>query len=80
MFHIKEKLTKLENLKNKIEQDIISPSLEQIRVMIRDIDETLRLSKDFDGTKAKAEIKNGILFIKIDKKESKKPKQLQIKF
>jgi len=48
--------------------------------MTRDIDETLRLAKDFDGTKSKAEIKNGILFIKVEKKESQKPKQLQIKF
>ena len=48
--------------------------------MIRDIDETLRLAKDFDGTKSKAEIKNGILSIKVERKESKKPKQLQIRF
>lgn len=44
------------------------------------IDETLRLGKDFDGTKSKAEIKNGILFIRVEKKESQKPKVLQIKF
>jgi len=48
--------------------------------MTRDIDETLRLAKDFDGTKSKAEIKNGILSIKVERKESQKPKQLQIKF
>lgn len=44
------------------------------------IDEALKLGKDFDGTKAKAEIKNGILFITVEKKESQKPKQLQIRF
>lgn len=45
-----------------------------------DIDETLNLSKEFDGLTAKAEIKNGILTISVEKKEAQKPKKLSIKF
>ena len=45
-----------------------------------DIDETLNLSKDFDGLTAKAEIKNGILTISVEKREAQKPKKLSIKF
>jgi HSP20 family molecular chaperone IbpA len=48
--------------------------------LISDIDETLHLAKDFDGLTAKAEIKNGILSITVDKKEDQKPKKLSIKF
>lgn len=45
-----------------------------------DIDETAILSKEYDGTTAQAEIRNGILLISIDKKEAQKPKRLSIKF
>jgi HSP20 family molecular chaperone IbpA len=45
-----------------------------------DIDETLNLSKEFDGLYAKAEIKHGVLTISIEKKETQKPKKLSIKF
>jgi HSP20 family protein len=45
-----------------------------------DIDETLNLSKEFDGLTAKAEIKNGILTISVEKREAQKPKKLSIKF
>jgi HSP20 family protein len=47
---------------------------------ISDIDEALTLTKEYDGTTATAEIKNGLLFISIDKKEDQKPKKLSIKF
>jgi HSP20 family molecular chaperone IbpA len=35
---------------------------------------------EFDGLTAKAEIKNGLLHIVVDKKEDQKPKKLEIKF
>jgi HSP20 family protein len=45
-----------------------------------DIDETITLTKEYDGTTANAEIKNGLLIISIDKREEQKPKKLSIKF
>ena len=47
--------------------------------IVADIDETIRVSKLFDGTKAKAEIKNGILLITLEKREEAKPKKLTLK-
>lgn len=47
---------------------------------VSDIDESITLTKEYDGTTAKAEIKNGLLLISIDKKEEQKPKRLSIKF
>ena len=40
------------------------------------IDETITLGEDLDGTKSKAEIKNGILMITVEKKDESKPKKL----
>jgi HSP20 family protein len=47
---------------------------------VSDISETITLTKEYDGTTARAEIKNGLLFISIDKKEEQKPKRISIKF
>ena len=47
---------------------------------VYDIDETLNLSKDYDGLTAQAEIRNGIITITVEKKEAEKPKKLSIKF
>jgi len=47
---------------------------------VSDIDETLNLSKEYDGLSAKAEIKNGVITIIVEKKEAQKPKKLSIKF
>lgn len=44
--------------------------------LISDIDERVTVGKNFDGRKAKAEIKNGILLITIERKEEAKPKKL----
>ena len=44
--------------------------------LISDIEERVTVGKNFDGRKAKAEIKNGILLITIDRKEESKPKKL----
>lgn len=48
--------------------------------LIGDIDEILKLSKDYNGLSAKATIENGILHIVVDKKDEAKPKKLSIKF
>ena len=47
--------------------------------IVADIDESIRVSKIFDGTKAKAEIKHGILLITLEKREEAKPKKLTLK-
>jgi len=44
--------------------------------LISDIEERVQVGKNFDGRKAKAEIKNGILLITIERKEESKPKKL----
>ena len=47
---------------------------------VQNIDEAINLSKEYNGTTAFAEIKNGLLIISIDKCEEQKPKKLTIKF
>ena len=44
--------------------------------LISDIEERINVGKNFDGRKAKAEIKHGILLITIERKEESKPKKL----
>lgn len=43
------------------------------------IDEKITLGKDLDGRKSKAEIKNGVLLITVERKEESKPKKLTLK-
>jgi len=50
-----------------------------INQLISNIDETIRIGKNFDGRKANAEIKNGILLITVERKEESKPKKLTLK-
>lgn len=47
--------------------------------LIGNIKETISLGKDLDGRNAKAEIKNGILSIVVERKEESKPKKLTLK-
>jgi HSP20 family protein len=47
--------------------------------LVANINETISLGKDLDGRNAKAEIKNGILSILVERKEESKPKKLTIK-
>jgi len=44
-----------------------------------DINERITLGKDLDGRNAKAEIKNGILTLIVERKEESKPKKLTLK-
>ena len=47
--------------------------------LISDIEERVTIGKNYDGRQAKAEIKNGILLITLEKKEESKPKKLTLK-
>jgi HSP20 family protein len=44
--------------------------------LISDIEERIQIGKNFDGRNVKAEIKNGILLITLERKEESKPKKL----
>ena len=59
-------------VKSKKQSDTESP----FDQLTSNIDEVITLGKDLDGTKSKAEIKNGILMITVEKKDESKPKKL----
>ena len=47
--------------------------------LVKDIDLTFALGKDYDGTKSEAKFDNGLLIITTDKRDEAKPKKVQIK-
>lgn len=47
--------------------------------LVKDINLTFALGKDYDGTKSEAKFDNGLLIITTDKKDEAKPKKVQIK-
>jgi len=47
---------------------------------VKDIDLTLSVGKDYDGTKTEAKFDNGLLTLLIDKKVNKKAKTLKISY
>lgn len=47
---------------------------------VKDIDLTLTVGKDYDGTKTEAKFDNGLLTLLIDKKVNKKAKSLKISY
>ena len=47
---------------------------------VKDVDLTLTVGTDYDGTKSEAKFENGLLTIVIDKKVEKKSKSLKISF
>ena len=63
---------KIEIKAKKIGEDKENP----FNQLVSDIEERIQVGKNFDGRKAKAEIKNGILLITIERKEESKPKKL----
>ena len=59
---------------------IISKKDENTSRFVSDIDLTLTVGKDYDGTKTEAKFENGLLTLLIDKKEDKKSKSLKISY
>jgi len=47
---------------------------------VRDIDLTLTVGDDYDGTKTEAKFENGLLTLLIDKKKERKAKSLKISY
>ncbi len=67
---------------NVTEEEITikSKAEENTSKFVRDIDLTLTVGKDFDGTKSTAKFENGLLTLLIDKKVDKKGKTLKISY
>jgi HSP20 family molecular chaperone IbpA len=57
---------------------IKSTKPEDASSLIKDIDFSFKLGKDYDGTKSEAKFNNGVLSITIDKKDERKAKKLSI--
>ena len=57
---------------------IKSTKPEDVSSLIKDIDFSFKLGKDYDGTKSEAKFNNGVLSITIDKKDERKAKKLSI--
>ena len=57
---------------------IKSTKPEDAAALIKDIDFSFKLGKDYDGTKSEAKFNNGVLSITIDKKDERKAKKLSI--
>ena len=53
---------------------------EETSSFVRDIDLTLTVGSDYDGTKSTASFDNGLLTLLIDKKVNKKAKTLKISY
>ena len=66
---------KIEIKANKTQEDKENP----FNQLVSDIEERIQVGKNFDGRNAKAEIKNGILLITLERKEESKPKKLTLK-
>jgi|TARA_B110000259_G_scaffold154166_1_gene174680 HSP20 family molecular chaperone IbpA len=62
------------------ELKITAKKVEGTSRFVRDIDLTLSVGKDFDGTKSEAKFENGLLALTIDRKASKKAKSLKISY
>jgi HSP20 family molecular chaperone IbpA len=52
---------------------------EESSQLVKDIDLSFSVGKDYDGTKTEAKFINGLLILTIDKKEEKKSKSIVIK-
>jgi HSP20 family protein len=66
---------KIEIKAKKTQEDIEHP----FNQLVSNIEERIQIGKNFDGRNAKAEIKNGILLITLERKEESKPKKLTLK-
>jgi len=59
---------------------IKSKKVEDTSSFVKDIDLTLTVGSDYDGTKTTAKFDNGLLTLLIDKKVNKKAKTLKISY
>lgn len=59
---------------------IVSKKDEKSSRFVSDIDLTLTVGTDYDGTKTEAKFENGLLTLLIDKKADKKSKSLKISY
>jgi len=59
---------------------IVSKKDEKSSRFVSDIDLTLTVGTDYDGTKTEAKFENGLLTLLIDKKADKKSKSLKIAY
>ena len=59
---------------------IVSKQDEKSSRFVSDIDLTLTVGTDYDGTKTEARFENGLLTLLIDKKADKKSKSLKISY
>ena len=59
---------------------IVSKKGENTSRFVKDIDLTLTVGTDYDGTKTTASFDNGLLTLLIDKKVNKKAKSLKISY
>lgn len=66
---------KIEIKAKKEKVDVVTP----FDQLMANIDERVTLGKDLDGRTAKAEIKNGILTLIVERKEDSRPKKLTLK-
>jgi len=62
------------------EIQITSKKGENSSRFVSDIELSLTVGKDYDGTKTEAKFENGLLTLLIDKKEDKKTKSLKISY
>lgn len=62
------------------EVTIVAKKKEGTSRFVKDIDLTLSVGKDYDGTKTEAKFENGLLVLSIDKKINKKAKSLKISY
>ena len=59
---------------------IVAKKKEGTSRFVKDIDLTLTIGKDYDGTKTEAKFENGLLVLTIEKKINKKVKSLKISY
>jgi HSP20 family molecular chaperone IbpA len=69
---------KLEATEDKI--SIKSTKEEGSSSLIKDINTSFSLGKDYDGTKTEAKFQNGLLIITIDKRNERKAKSVKISY
>ena len=75
-FWLHKKFSFIFAIKSKI--TIKSTKPEDASALIKDIDFSFKLGKDYDGIKSEAKFNNGLLSIIIDKKDERKAKKLSI--